>query len=306
MESSETPYKELARRLGGRFLRRWPLKGGVSADVQALEMTAPDGSVRRVVVRRHQNHAWKPSEASLVELEYGLLKALASTGLPVPAALRLEANGELLPGPFVVLGFVEGDAEVVPDGLDGALEQMARFLARLHALKPDALPLPALPRRTEPLTELPRYLPQDPVYAPLRRALEEGRLSWQWPSAPSILHGDFWPGNVLWQDGKLAVVIDWEDAALGDPRSDLAGCRLELLWKYGPEAAASFTERYTRIRGHQVDAAALALWELYVASAALKSLGNWGFGPEKEAHMRTLGHRFLADAMVVVKESVSW
>src|SRR4029077_16475377 len=27
-----------------------------------------------------------------------------------------------------------------------------------------------------------------------------------------ILHGDFWPGNVLWRNGKLAGVIDWEDA----------------------------------------------------------------------------------------------
>jgi len=37
-----------------------------------------------------------------------------------------------------------------------------------------------------------------------------------WPPAqvsdPVVLHGDYWPGNVLWRDGRLVGVIDWEEA----------------------------------------------------------------------------------------------
>jgi aminoglycoside phosphotransferase (APT) family kinase protein len=36
----------------------------------------------------------------------------------------------------------------------------------------------------------------------------------------SLLHGDYWPDNTLWRDGRLVCVIDWEDAALGDPLAD--------------------------------------------------------------------------------------
>ena len=25
-----------------------------------------------------------------------------------------------------------------------------------------------------------------------------------------LLHGYLWPGNLLWQDGRLVAVVDWE------------------------------------------------------------------------------------------------
>jgi aminoglycoside phosphotransferase (APT) family kinase protein len=59
-----------------------------------------------------------------------------------------------------------------------------------------------------------------------------------------LLHGDFWPGNVLWEDGRLVAVLDWEDAAIGDPLADVANARLELLWAGGAEAKEEFTRRY--------------------------------------------------------------
>ena len=31
---------------------------------------------------------------------------------------------------------------------------------------------------------------------------------------PVLLHGDFWPGNILWRDGRLVAVIDWEKRPL--------------------------------------------------------------------------------------------
>ena len=55
-----------------------------------------------------------------------------------------------------------------------------------------------------------------------------------------LLHGDFWPGNILWRDGQIVGVIDWEDAAFGDPLADIANTRLELLWAFGVEAMRQF------------------------------------------------------------------
>jgi aminoglycoside phosphotransferase (APT) family kinase protein len=59
-----------------------------------------------------------------------------------------------------------------------------------------------------------------------------------------LLHGDYWPGNVLWHDGKIVAVIDWEDARLGDPLIDLAMSRLDLVWICGIYAMHMFTEQY--------------------------------------------------------------
>ncbi len=59
-----------------------------------------------------------------------------------------------------------------------------------------------------------------------------------------LLHRDCWPGNVLWKDGRLAGVIDWEDVAVGDPLSDLGNTRLELLFNFGLDAMEAFTPVY--------------------------------------------------------------
>jgi aminoglycoside phosphotransferase (APT) family kinase protein len=51
------------------------------------------------------------------------------------------------------------------------------------------------------------------------------------------LHGDYWPGNLLWNDGKLAAVLDWEDAERGDPLADIALARLDICWAFGDAAS---------------------------------------------------------------------
>ena len=73
-----------------------------------------------------------------------------------------------------------------------------------------------------------------------------------WPpplaGQPVLLHGDYWPGNTLWRDGTLVGVLDWEDAALGDPVADLANARMELTMAFGAAAADGFTRQYAELR----------------------------------------------------------
>ena len=48
-------FDAVARRVepGARLLRAWPLTGGVSAQATGLEIALPDGTTRKLVVRRH-------------------------------------------------------------------------------------------------------------------------------------------------------------------------------------------------------------------------------------------------------------
>ena len=283
------PYATLADRIapGATLVRRQPLAGGVSAQVEVLELALPDGRAKKLVLRRHGAAAWKPLAAGVTVTEFDLLGALAAAGMEVPAPVHLEATGELLGSPCFVMELVEGTSEIAEAALPDALEQMARYLVRLHALPPRVATLPA---GEDPVAGALAYLPPDD---PVRPALAPlvGRPA---KNGPAIVHGDFWPANILWKDGRIAAVIDWEDAALGDPLSDIAGCRLELLWKYGSDAADAFTRSY--LSAAPIDGSDLPVWELYAASAALAYMGQWSLAPQHEAELRRKAASVIAKA----------
>lgn len=276
-----------ARLLGSRRL-----VGGVSADVQALELELPDGQRRTVVLRRHPAVDWKPRDRRIARTEFELLRWLHDAGMPVPQPRSLEADG---PAPFLVTEFVDGTSAVPDERLTAALDVMAATLARLHALPTAGLP--PLPERVDPLPELFDYLPDTAANRALREYLA-GCDDSAYRGEHALLHGDFWPENLLWQGGRLAAILDWEDAALGDPLSDVASCRLELFWKYGAAAAERFTDGYARRR--RVDPRRLALWQVYVAAAGAHFMGNWGLEPEREADMRRKAETYVQDAAAVL------
>jgi aminoglycoside phosphotransferase (APT) family kinase protein len=286
----------VARRIvdGGRLLRWWPLSGGTSAIMRALEIRGDDGEVRRLVVRRHASSDWKSLSSNVTATEFGLLEALHAIGFEVPEPCSLDDSGELLPSPYYVMKLVEGTTELNEAAVPDAMRQMADFLARLHALPIEHSALPALPEREDPRTELAAYLPTGEPWDRLADALADKPTRAR-PRA--LLHGDFWPGNVLWSAGRIAAVIDWEDTALGDPLSDLACARVELLCQHGEAAMHAFTERYlAAVPPPIVDPEALLLWEVYVSAAALASMANWGLEPDVEAHRRASTRRFMERA----------
>jgi len=280
---------------GARLCAARRLTGGVSAHVHALDLEWPDGRRRTVVVRQHGAAGWRLQHGQVAQLEYALLRVLHAAGVPVPEPLLLDTSGSLRPGPFLVMAFVEGTTEVSPSRLAGSLDVMAANLARIHRLPVQNLP--ELPSRTDPLPELFDYLPDSRELVALRAHLA-GRADTAYAGTPVLLHGDYWPGNLLWRDGRLAAILDWEDAAIGDPMSDVAGCRLELFWKHGMAAAHRFTSAYGREL--PIDDKRLALWQIYVACAAAHFMGEWGLEPEREADMRNKAEQFTRDAATVL------
>ena len=50
--------------------------------------------------------------------------------------------------------------------------------------------------------------------APLFRAVEHLSLPATIPFPPCLIHNDFSPGNILVQDGRLAAVVDWDNAVV--------------------------------------------------------------------------------------------
>jgi aminoglycoside phosphotransferase (APT) family kinase protein len=101
-------------------------------------------------------------------------------------------------------------------------------------------------------------------------------LAMQWPLSQhnnaTLLHGDYWPGNTLWQDGLLTAVIDWEDAKVGDPLLDLAVSRLDISWIFGMDALHIFSQHYQSLR--QINYVNLPLWDLCAALRFIRIFGG--------------------------------
>lgn len=282
-------YEKIVRQLfpDGRLTSTRRLTGGVSADVFRLEVESEDGESQAVVLRIHGNsYGGHPAD-----LEYRLLQTLHAGGLPVPEPMLVDSGGAVLEDPYLVMSFVPGDTEIPDDAKENYIAQMASMLARIHA-HPTA-GLEDLPVRHNPLPEVFDFLPEEDEWQPLVEYLGSLNAT-AYTGSDALLHGDFWPENLLWEEGALAAVLDWEDAARGDPLSDLAAARVELRYKFGVPGMQHFTECYRTYS--VIDDRRLALWQIYVSAAACRYMGDWGLPAAREAHMRRVALASIREA----------
>jgi aminoglycoside phosphotransferase (APT) family kinase protein len=276
------------------------LAGGVSARAVVADVVLADATPRRVVVRR-PSFATREETLNAVSREHELLARLAACGIPAPRPCFLDLEAAAL-----VLEYVDGVPEFAPADTAAMLQQMASHLAHIHQA-PIAQDLPFLPRRDDTagrhVLQLPERLDASLDEARLRAVLRE---LWPWPrSNPDVLlHGDFWPGNLLWREGALVAVLDWEEAEIGDPLADVALTRLDLLWASGEEAMEVFTKRYREQT--RIDWRNLARWDLCVALRPMSNLARWArvhaeppiSRPDvTEASMREGHRRFVRQAL---------
>jgi aminoglycoside phosphotransferase (APT) family kinase protein len=278
------------------------LTGGVSAQITRIDALRPDRTPDRLVLRQYgaANLRSDPLSASH---EYQLLTLLRAAKLPVPQPRYADESRAILPVPLLVTEFVEGAAVTDPAQLTVSRTaftgQLAAALASIHQAGLAASGIPHLADirgiATTKIGTWPTSLDEALDEAAVRTALT--RL---WPppqlNQPVLLHGDYWPGNTLWQDGTLVAVIDWEDAVLGDPLADVANTRMELTMLLSAAAASDFTHQY----GEQMpalDLTALSHWDLYAALRHAGRMAEWGLTSADLVRLQA-GHReFTATAL---------
>jgi aminoglycoside phosphotransferase (APT) family kinase protein len=201
-----------------------------------------------------------------------LLNAIRETGVPTPIPVEFDQTG---PTPYLVLEFIEGKSDFTPHDKPNFSYQFASQLLKIHKIDRSHQDLAFL---TEQSKEIMDRIGVRPLQ--INHPFEEGRirevletaLPFPQRNADVLLHGDYWPGNVLWRADQLIAVIDWEDACWGDPLYDLAIARLDLLWIFGLEAMTSFTDYYQS--GMPVDYTDLPYWDLYAALRFIRLVGS--------------------------------
>jgi aminoglycoside phosphotransferase (APT) family kinase protein len=221
--------------------------------------------------------------------EARVIAALQDTAVPVPVLRATAGAGELLDVPCYVMSHVAGPVVTTetPEALRGSRrrigEQLVEVLAALHAVdwrllggRPDGF-------NRRHLAAVARLVPHDPPpgFDDLREWLGAHAPE---ESGAAIVHNDYRLGNVVLDPGppgRVAAVLDWELATVGDPLFDLgyflasvpdgvvvtatealAAAMLEDGWPSRSELAG----RYADLTGRDVDHldwyVALAQWKL--------------------------------------------
>jgi aminoglycoside phosphotransferase (APT) family kinase protein len=237
-----------------------------------LDVCLSDGRRRRVILRqpRPEILAQIPDVA---QREFRLLEIVRAAGVPAPEPLYVDQSGDILATSFLVRDYIDGRPELSPQNPDDYLRQMAGVLATIHSIDGTGSDLAFLPRRA---AYFGRLLAQPSAGTPEEEAIRTA-LAGRWPvtqlNRTVLLHGDFWPGNLLWRDGRLIAVVDWELGALGDPIEDLALARFDMALTLGIDAVEPFTRAYLACQS--VDPTYLPVWDLCAALRASPDLRDW-------------------------------
>ena len=167
--------------------------------------------------------------------EYRIISAVGNSEVPVPKTYGLCEDKSINDQPFYVMSFVEG---IVPH-TSAALEDMPmaerrsfglhviEVLADLHTTDIDAIGLGQLAKKEAYLErQLKRWTQQwlatkTEEIPDMDRSLELLHEKRPEQIGSAIVHGDYRPGNMLIQDGKMSALLDWELCTLGDPLADV-------------------------------------------------------------------------------------
>ena len=252
-----------------------PLAGGVSATTLLLTVSTRGGELERYVVRHRPKETSRGRLSPIAEAD--LMASLNAQGLPVPKPL-LKWSADTF-----IMAWAPGEMRMPPHGSTTSAE----LLVRIHQQHGPFME--SLPPLEDPVPVLERELAAAGLALPVRE--------WMASTSPErcLLHGDFWPANLLWESEQLTAVLDWEHAATGDPLSDVACARVELEVAEGREAAEAFTERYFAMSGRGL--AHLSGWDLYVSATALDSMEGWGLPPDVFRHRWKVTQAFRARAL---------
>lgn len=192
-----------------------------------------------------------------------IMAALHAAGLPAPGIPVLSSDPAVDGRPFILMDAVDGTriekAGVEQKPLDIAASAV-RVLKRLHALPLERSGI----GDEEPVglqAEMLRWLwlmERAPEELTTRAGSLGGLLAARIPAErePTLVHGDYHYGNMLFSGPEVVAVLDWEIAEIGQPLLDL-GCLCIVSHRRKYEGAPN--------PGGSIDVALDELYRLYGA-----------------------------------------
>jgi aminoglycoside phosphotransferase (APT) family kinase protein len=237
--------------------------------------------------------------AHAIEREFRVMRALATTEVPVPRMHLLCEDESVIGRAFYVMEHVAGRVlwdqtlpGMTPEERAAIYDEMNRVIAALHRVDPGAIGLGDYGRPgsyferqiarwsrqyqasvTDPIPEMDRLIDWLPAHLPAN-ARDDTRVS--------IVHGDYRLDNLMFHptEPRVLAVLDWELSTLGHPIADfsyhgmawhtppgafrgIGGVDLAAL---GIPSEADYVRRYLARAMPDLDAEGLrADWDYYLA-----------------------------------------
>jgi len=174
--------------------------------------------------------------AHAVDREFRVTSALLDSAVPV-ARTRLLCEDESIIGQmFYVMDYVPGRVIAspalpgcTPDERNSMYRSMVEVLGALHAVDYRAASLETFGRPSAYIArQIARWSKQYAAskleeFAPMDRLIENLLLLDPQDERSAIVHGDYRPGNVIFdnEQPRVACVLDWELSTIGHPFADL-------------------------------------------------------------------------------------
>lgn len=251
---------EEVRRLAGPsavVLGAVPLEGGQHAGTWRVDTENPATSV---VVRQF------PLDDPAPVREQRVLGVLDGLGGLAPVSLGGDPHGSRSEPPTSLISWLDGQPDITPADPGEWARELGRALAAVHRV-PAGL-----------LAELPSVFDQSGGSREILTGPLAAEVRSHWPeivASPEVLtHFDYWSGNVVWRDGKLAGIVDWSGASRGPRGFDLGWCRLDLVLLFDERTASAFLAAYEAGIGQAVGE--VRLWDCWAAARSADAVGSWG------------------------------
>jgi aminoglycoside phosphotransferase (APT) family kinase protein len=243
------------------------LTGG--ANMESWRFDCGDG---RFVLRRAPSAEWLAGRALDMAGEARVIRLAVAGAVPAPEiVVELRPEDGLGAGYVMVCLAGSADPEMALAAAPVLAEDIAAAMAKIHALDPAQAAY--LPRLDVP-AGIGRLAAQFDAAGADRPIIALG-LAWLRAHVPQaarlcVVHGDLRIGNVMVDQGRLAGVLDWELAHLGDGHEDLAyGCM--TVWRFGRldkpglglTDIAHLARAYQAAGGEAFDPARFRFWLVY-------------------------------------------
>lgn len=243
--------------------------GGLGAAAALIRLMLPDGRERQVFLKRFRSGSTGAvREHRRLQLVHQHLGSLA------PEPLALDGEGRWFGTPALVMSWIDGRTTLDFQHEDWA-EKMGAAIAALHLSAGGGSAAAGVPTRT--VDDFRKSFEAASARGPWSEVVDVVRTK-----VPVLLrgeltlvHGDYHPGNLLWRDGRVVGIVDWEDLARSRALEDVGLGRVDALLTHGRRWTDRLRHGYEVAIGGPVDDAELAVWDLVAAIRARRFGHLW-------------------------------
>lgn len=239
---------------GERIVGTEALHGGISAEMRRLTIGTRDGGTRDLVLRTFVD---VEDAEHWLHRETGALTLLTGTDVPAPGLVAVDPTAAHCEYPSLLMTHLAGRPVLDDEGVETRVPLLARQLVAIHALRPAVRPQKYVALTTADTV----VTPKGADAAAWAAAIDVIRK----PAPPyegRFLHGDFHPGNVLFDAPRpgsaglrgtaglrISGVVDWTATSWGPADLDVAHCSSNLALLHGPAWGLRFAEAYEQAGG---------------------------------------------------------